>query len=46
VSIAIRNETTGVVRETASAEDGSFRAPLLPVGRYELAASLSGFATL
>jgi hypothetical protein len=46
VSIAIRNEATGVVRETATDAGGSFRAPLLPVGRYELSASRSGFATL
>jgi outer membrane receptor protein involved in Fe transport len=46
VSMTIRNEGTGVVRETASDETGNFRAPLLPVGRYELTAALSGFATL
>jgi hypothetical protein len=46
VSIAVRNEATGVVRETASDADGSFRAPLLPVGRYELSASRSGFDLL
>jgi hypothetical protein len=46
VSITIRNEATGVVRATASDETGYYRAPLLPVGRYELTAALSGFATL
>jgi hypothetical protein len=46
VSMTIRNEATGVVRATASDETGYYRAPLLPVGRYELTASLSGFATL
>lgn len=45
-SILIRNEATGVVRETASDETGSYHALLLPVGRYELTAFLPGFASL
>jgi len=46
VTLTIRNQATGIARETASDETGTFRAPLLPVGSYELAAGLSGFATL
>jgi outer membrane receptor protein involved in Fe transport len=45
-SIGVRNQATGVVRETASDEIGSYHALLLPVGRYDLTASLPGFASL
>jgi outer membrane receptor protein involved in Fe transport len=44
-TVTVRNEGTGVVRETTTDGSGLFRAPLLPVGRYEVAAALSGFAT-
>ncbi len=46
VSVSIRNLKTGIVRETQSDSLGLFRAPLLPVGLYEISASLQGFATL
>jgi outer membrane receptor for ferrienterochelin and colicin len=46
VSVSIRNQKTGVVRETQSDSLGLFRAPLLPVGLYEISASLQGFASL
>jgi outer membrane receptor protein involved in Fe transport len=46
VAVSIRNLKTGVLRETQSDSRGLFRAPLLPVGLYEISASLQGFATL
>src|SRR4029453_8855077 len=46
VSVSIRNVKTGVVRETLSDSLGLFRAPLLPVGLYEISPALQGFATL
>ena len=45
VSVSIRNEATGIVRETRTDATGVYKAPLLPVGSYEVAATLQGFAT-
>jgi outer membrane receptor protein involved in Fe transport len=45
VNVTIRNVGTGVVRETQSDAKGVYRAPLLPVGTYEVTAALTGFAT-
>jgi len=45
VSVTVRNQATGVVRETRTDEIGLYRAPLLPVGTYEVTAALQGFAT-
>lgn len=45
VTVTIRNTATGVVRETQSDGAGRYRAPLLPVGPYEVTAALTGFAT-
>jgi len=44
-TVTIRNVATGLVRETATDPSGAYRAPLLPVGSYEVMAALSGFAT-
>src|SRR5204862_6839772 len=44
-TVTIRNVNTGVTRETATEAGGLYRAPLLPVGTYEVAVALSGFAT-
>jgi outer membrane receptor protein involved in Fe transport len=44
-TVQVRNVATGVVRETQTDARGVYRAPLLPVGTYEVSASLSGFAT-
>ena len=46
VTVAIRNLATSLSRSTVTDGSGLFRAPLLPVGTYELEASLSGFASL
>ena len=45
-TVTVRHQATGIVRETATDGVGVFRAPLLPVGTYEVTAALSGFATV
>jgi hypothetical protein len=45
VNVTIRNTGTGIVRETHTDPKGVYRAPLLPVGTYEVTGALSGFAT-
>src|SRR5690242_2442061 len=44
--VTVRHLATGVSRETTTDGVGVFRAPLLPVGGYEVTAALSGFATV
>src|ERR1700676_1666693 len=44
-AVLITNLETGTKRELATDESGQFSAPALPVGRYEIAASKSGFRT-
>jgi hypothetical protein len=44
-TVTITNLETGTKRELATDESGRFSAPALPVGRYEIAASKSGFRT-
>lgn len=44
-AVTVKNQATGVVRETTTNGAGVYRAPLLPVGAYEITAALSGFAT-
>ncbi len=46
VSITIKNPATGFVRDTTTDERGRYRAPLLPVGGYEVTGTLDGFATV
>jgi outer membrane receptor protein involved in Fe transport len=43
--VTIRNVETGVSREVTTDQEGLYRAPLLPVGDYEVTVSMSGFAT-
>jgi carboxypeptidase family protein len=43
VTITVRNQATGNVRETVSGEDGSFNASGLVPGTYEVIADLQGF---
>jgi len=45
VAVTIKNQATGITRETTTDGAGRFRAPLLPVGNYEVTAALQGFAT-
>ena len=44
-AVLLKNEATGIVRETRTDATGVYKAPLLPVGSYEVTASLAGFAT-
>jgi hypothetical protein len=44
-TLTVTNSDTGLTRTTFSSNDGSYRLPALPVGRYELRASLDGFRT-
>src|SRR5436305_12366883 len=44
-SVTIRNTATGISRETRTDGQGRYRAPLLPVGPYEVTATAEGFAT-
>jgi outer membrane receptor protein involved in Fe transport len=46
VTVTATNPATGLVRTTVTAADGSYRFPSLPVGTYNVAAELSGFATV
>ena len=43
-SVRAKNLGTGLARSTVSGPGGGFTFPLLPVGRYEVAAELSGFS--
>src|SRR5689334_1018013 len=43
VTVTVRNQATGMYRETTSGEDGSFIASGLVPGTYEVVASLQGF---
>jgi len=45
VTVTIKNQATGVTRDTQTDSAGRYRAPLLPVGTYEVSAALQGFAT-
>jgi outer membrane receptor protein involved in Fe transport len=45
VAVTIRNTATGLTRETQTDAEGIYRAPLLPVGSYQVSLTLSGFAT-
>ncbi len=45
-TVTLRNTDTGVMRATQTDAGGVYRAPLLPVGTYELTAALGGFGTV
>ncbi len=42
-ALVITNEASGVIRETVSGPEGSFRVPQLIPGRYKITAKLQGF---
>ena len=44
-TVTVSNTDTGIARTTVTDENGIFRAELLPVGTYEVAAELSGFTS-
>ena len=46
VTVTIRNVDTNLERVVVTEKDGSFNAPFLPVGRYNVQAELSGFGTM
>src|SRR6478672_9894409 len=43
VTVTVRNQATGMFRETVTSDDGSFIASGLVPGTYEATASLQGF---
>ncbi len=46
VTVTLTNTATNYEKIVISGENGAFRAPLMPLGPYRVAASLEGFATL
>jgi outer membrane receptor protein involved in Fe transport len=42
-TVSIRNVDTGMVRDVTTNERGLYNAPFLPLGRYRLTATMSGF---
>ena len=44
VTISVKSVETGLVRTLLSDDHGLFRAPLLPVGRYDVSAEFTGFS--
>src|SRR4029079_313887 len=45
VTVTVRNQATGMFRDTQSGSDGSFIASGLTPGTYEVTAALQGFKT-
>ncbi|HWM90368.1 MAG TPA: TonB-dependent receptor [Thermoanaerobaculia bacterium] len=45
-TVTVRNEETEATRTTTTDGTGSYMAPLLPVGTYEVSAALDGFRTV
>ena len=43
-SVTVRNDDTGYTRTVQSGSDGSFQAPLLPLGPYTITAEKTGFS--
>lgn len=46
VTITIRNADTGLERVVVTDKEGSYNAPFLQIGRYNVQAELSGFGTM
>src|SRR4029077_2480038 len=46
VSVTVTNVETGVVRTAKTGDDGEYRVPELPVGRYEVKGEHAGFKTV
>jgi len=42
-TVTVKNLETGAVRNLVTADSGTYDAPLLPVGRYEVSAEKAGF---
>src|SRR5687768_16915808 len=45
-TIEVRNAGTGAMQSTVTNEQGRFTVPELPIGAYEVQASLQGFQTV
>src|SRR2546430_2819611 len=45
-TVNLRNVATGATRTVITGEAGAYRAPALPVGRYDVAVELPGFNTV
>jgi hypothetical protein len=43
VLVTVTNMETGATRSTVTNDNGGYRAPLLPLGRYKVSAELQGF---
>jgi outer membrane receptor protein involved in Fe transport len=43
--VTVKNVNTGLVRETATTDDGTYSAPELPLGAYAVSIEKSGFKT-
>ena len=44
-TVTVKSPATGLTREAPTDASGLFRAPLLPVGTYDVSVALQGFAT-
>ena len=44
-TVTVKNEDTGLTRTTVTSEDGSYSVPELPVGKYDITITKSGFQT-
>ena len=44
VTVTVRNTATGLSRDASTDRSGRYRAPLLPVGTYEVTATVESFA--
>jgi hypothetical protein len=44
-SVTAKNNATGILRTTQTTSDGSYSIPELPVGTYEVTATMTGFQT-
>ena len=45
VEVTLTNNDTGVSRSVVTGDEGTYRAPNLTLGNYEVQASLAGFQT-
>jgi hypothetical protein len=45
VTVTVRNVGTGFTRDVVTSAEGTYTAPLLPTGRYEVSFALTGFQT-
>lgn len=46
VTVTIRSAETGLERIVVTAKDGTYNAPFLPIGRYNVQAELAGFGSM